>query len=256
MPSGKLDQEGCQQTSGCPKTSVGGQGREEYQQEQTPQGSEEGRSPGQTSPTGSDPQQTPPTSRPTVQEVIWPDLMLDLEYLAGSTSAVVVQIGAMPFDLALGKYDPSLFFSVNLSIEEQLQVGRKIDARTLEWWMGQAVEKNGVPPWFKDPQPVKSSLERLTSFVAEHCDPYDVKVWSHVSCDAVKVGDICEKNSAHLPWLWKNCQHITTLVYLSGVRPPKHTAKDHEAVQDCIRQIDYCCRCYKVLKNLDRTPEF
>jgi hypothetical protein len=173
--------------------------------------------------------------------------MLDLEYLAGSTSAVVVQIGAMPFDIAADKYDPSLFFSVNLSIEEQLHAGRKIDARTLEWWMGQAVEKNAVPPWFKDQQPVKKSLENLTSFLYNHTDPRNLRVFNHVNCDAVKIQDLCTQFHVKFPWMWKHTHHIHTLVMLSGVKPPKHTASDHEAINDCVRQIKYCTECWKAL---------
>jgi hypothetical protein len=175
--------------------------------------------------------------------------MLDLEYLAGSANAVVVQIGAMPFAIRTGEYDPSLFFSVNLSVDEQLRAGRKIDARTLEWWMGQAVEKGAVPPWFKDQRPVRSSLVALTGFLESNTDPRKLRVWSHINCDVVKIGDLCLMVDLPVPFLWKNCEHIHTLVHLSGVKPPKHTASDHEAINDCVRQIRYSSECWKTLDN-------
>jgi hypothetical protein len=81
--------------------------------------------------------------------------MLDLEYLAGFANAVVVQIGPcrLPFARA-NTILPYSFLSTCPWMNNSVR-GRKIDARTLEWWMGQAVEKAALPPWFKDQQPVK-----------------------------------------------------------------------------------------------------
>ena len=180
--------------------------------------------------------------------MLYPDLMLDLEYLAGVPDAIIVQIGAVPFDLTMGNYDPEVVLSLNVSIDEQVRAGRKIDARTLEWWMGQAALK-GVPPWFKDPLPVRKALETLSDFVEDTTDPRKVRVWGHMNCDQSKMGEIFAKNLMKLPWHPKNEHHISTLVYLSGVNPPKHQQSDHEAVNDCIRQVGYCHKCWKALRS-------
>lgn len=61
------------------------------------------------------------------------DIIVDLETLGTTESAVVISIGAVRFDINNLDAEPHTFYRV-LRFDEQENVGRTTDPGTLEWW--------------------------------------------------------------------------------------------------------------------------
>lgn len=100
--------------------------------------------------------------------------MIDCETLGTTSDAVVMSIGAVKFDLHSKKTDDEGFYA-SISIESNLELGRRIAEDTLIWWMGQAKEAQGV---FHEPKvPLCSALKDLTEWLGE--DPGSLHVWSN-----------------------------------------------------------------------------
>ena len=58
-------------------------------------------------------------------------VMIDIETLGASHDSVILQIGAVGFSTA--GMDAGLYADV--SIEDQICMGRKVDGLTLGWWL-------------------------------------------------------------------------------------------------------------------------
>ena len=68
------------------------------------------------------------------------DIMLDIETLATSPDAVVLTFGAIKFD----PFNPSIQMSdgiyFRLDVDEQIDLGRRVDQGTVAWWGTQSAE--------------------------------------------------------------------------------------------------------------------
>ena len=63
-------------------------------------------------------------------------IMYDLETLATTSDAVIMSIGAVKFDLDSDKIDDAGFYA-SVSVESNLDLGRRISEDTLLWWLKQ-----------------------------------------------------------------------------------------------------------------------
>lgn len=65
------------------------------------------------------------------------DLMIDLETLDTSPTAVVLSLGAVVFDPRSNTLGPTFYVEFTNFLEQQTGVGRTISPSTVMWWMGQ-----------------------------------------------------------------------------------------------------------------------
>ena len=63
-------------------------------------------------------------------------IMLDFETFSTISTAAILSIGAVRFDLASGTIDDKGFYS-SISIDSNVEAGRHISESTLLWWMDQ-----------------------------------------------------------------------------------------------------------------------
>lgn len=167
------------------------------------------------------------------------DIMLDTETLGVKPYAVVVQIGAVYFDRYTGELGKEL--SVNISIQDCLNHGLKVDAGALKFWFEQ---KNRS--WLKSPVNLSKGLQMLRDF-------YDKKalVWAHATFDFPLLSCAYDVLGQSLPFPYRKLRDIRTLVDLSNLPYKKNKEGDpktHDANDDCKYQILYCTECFQTLK--------
>jgi len=102
-------------------------------------------------------------------------VMLDLETLATTHEACIIQIAAVRFDLKTGKTGAE--FNVMVNPLDNVENGRVIDPETLKWWNKQNNDvKALLPKAFTEGLPLKEALTKLAKFVAAEKGS---KVWGN-----------------------------------------------------------------------------
>lgn len=73
-----------------------------------------------------------------------PNVMLDLETMSLNPAAAIIAIGAVKFDplaepgTLLDEPGVDNAFRINVDLESAMQMGLRVDAATIEWWMHQS----------------------------------------------------------------------------------------------------------------------
>lgn len=167
------------------------------------------------------------------------DLMVDIETL-GSTRAIaplITQVGACYFDISSG--DIGAKFKWNLSIQEGLDLGFGVDGEAIEFWL-----KQPYYSFLEDRKPIVEVLNGLRTFSFEA-----ERVWAHATFDFPVLINAYKILSLDKPFSFRKMRDIRTLVYLAGVDipPPPGGEKSHDALDDCIYQVNYCTLCSQKL---------
>lgn len=170
--------------------------------------------------------------------------MIDIETLGTTYDAVVTQIGAIYFDRELGIMDNTYGVCLNISLDDCLKNGLKVDAGALKFWW------ENTPSWLDNPIEIGKAVQILNNF----CKPATA-VWSHSTFDIPILANFCTKTGQKkLPFPYRICRDIRTLVDLSKVKldkKEKGDKKTHNALEDCIYQVEYCVKCFQNLKGLN-----
>ena len=160
--------------------------------------------------------------------------MLDIETLG----TVITQIGAVYFDWT-GETGES--FLANINIKSCLDEGLEIRYKELNFWL----ENKNAITWDKNTISITKALEKLTAFCRINKKS---SVWSHYY-DLEIINIACQKLGQKLPFHYSRWKDIRTLVYLAEFKGEKKNInlKTHNALNDCLFQIKYCCKAYSRL---------
>ena len=166
------------------------------------------------------------------------NLMIDLEALGTGHNGLITQIGGCYFDWS-GEIGDTFLYNINL--KSAVAVGMTLDIGAVLFWISQ-VAINGSPSWITDSVPLQQVLNDLVK-IFKQTD----SIWSH-TFDRVLLRDA--GNLCGMPNLipHKKWREINTLVALAGTTKikTKHL-KTHNALDDCLYQIEYCVACYRSL---------
>jgi len=169
------------------------------------------------------------------------NLMVDIESLGTMPNAVITQIGACYFD-----WDGSTgeTFLCNIRVQDCLDKGCEVDAGSLKFWFKQ-IAQNGSPDWLCEPKPFATAMQTFCQFRI-NADT----IWSHTFDQILlqHAGLTCGIKTA-MPY--RKLRDIRTLIELSGLKITKdeiETRKSHNALEDCLYQIEYCVMAHKKLK--------
>jgi hypothetical protein len=165
------------------------------------------------------------------------DLMIDIETLGTGTNSVVTQIGAVYFDRYTGEVGEKL--GVNIQVQDALNLGLVVDAGAIKFWIEQP-----QCTWLKEPVPVSKALQLLRDFYVK-----DTEAWSHATFDFPILANMYYTFGQKFPIPYRKLRDIRTLVDLanSPYNVP-NKPKTHDAVDDCLYQIEYCVYCFNKLK--------
>ena len=166
------------------------------------------------------------------------DVMLDLETLGASPQAVILQIGACYFEPGNGVIGRT--FNENISLENSLANGFKIDAATLKWWLDQswdAIDDVIV----KDGTAAGGVLLDLNFFLHEA-----KTIWCHTTFDAPILMNYYRTLSLTPVFHYKAFRDIRTLLDLVNFKSkdfPADVGTAHTALDDCKYQVAYVSKC-------------
>lgn len=174
-------------------------------------------------------------------------VMIDLETLGTTQDSVILQIGAVVFDLATG--DNFNSFNIHIDIQSCLDKGLKIDADTLKWWMTQ--DRYAIYEVFKCPEEtsLEVALNRFAYFLSTVKAP--IIPWGNGSSfDLGILSTAFKKCGITLPWNFWNERDVRTLLMFDDSVKQKVPFKGtkHNAIDDCLHQIAMCHDVYKRIK--------
>lgn len=168
------------------------------------------------------------------------NLMVDIEALGTGQDGVITQIGACYFDWEGNISDT---FIKNISLASAVELGLKIDAQTVKWWL----EQEKPTTWLDNAEPITKVLSEFKQFCKN-----SKHIWSHSTFDFVMLQNAYRLMGDRKGIGYRSARDIRTLVYLSGVekvnKEEMKTKKTHNALDDCFYQVEYCTYCYKLLK--------
>ena len=171
------------------------------------------------------------------------DVMIDLETLGTTADAVILSIGAVKFNLESGDIDDKAFYA-SVSVESNLDMGRRISESTLNWWFDQTPEARQV---FREPkQTLENSLRELIDWF-EHDQR---RVWSNgADFDLPMLAHAFTQLGLTIPWQFWNSRCVRTyraLPAASSVPKPENKLA-HNALHDAIAQAKHVQAIYAAM---------
>lgn len=160
-------------------------------------------------------------------------VMLDLETLGTTADAVIMSIGAVRFDLDGDSLDDEAFYA-SVSIDSNLEQGRRVDENTLIWWLGQPAAQTV----FHEPkQSLEAALDALTAWFGEDAD--QLHTWSNgADFDLPMLAHAYRSFGWDAPWKFWNNRCFRTFKNLPGAHktPRIEQGMKHNALDDAIYQ--------------------
>lgn len=172
-------------------------------------------------------------------------IMLDLETLDTSASAVVLSIGAVKFEKDEPGWLGEKFYMV-LETEDQLFRGRSTSESTIRWWQNQSESARAIFEVEKTPADV--ALDKLFDFMGL---PGDCKVWGNgAAFDNVILTNLFATYGLEAPWNFWDDRCFRTLKAEFGhlTSKPKFVGTEHHALDDAVHQAKWCQAIYQGLK--------
>jgi hypothetical protein len=158
------------------------------------------------------------------------NIMVDLETLGKGSDAVIVAIGAVAFDeTGLG----STFYT-NVDPQSCVDVGMKIDAGTVMWWMGQsdaarkALATKG--------RLITDALNDFAEFIG-NCAGAQAEVWGNgATFDNVILANAYTLAGVGRPWGYRNDRCYRTMHAMYPKIVTENVGTAHNALDDAIYQ--------------------
>lgn len=158
--------------------------------------------------------------------------MIDLETLGTAADAVILSIGAVKFDLHSDAIDEEGFYG-SVSIDSNLDAGRRVNEDTLLWWLKQPAAAQGV--FHEAKLPLEQTLVDLSDWLGGD----DWIVWAKgPSFDIAMLEHAYKQFGMSPPWKFWNSRCVRTYMDLPGAKGIR--AEDlgvkHNALSDAYQQ--------------------
>jgi len=174
-------------------------------------------------------------------------LMLDLETGGTGPNSVVTQCAIIAFDLT----DPEnrlRTIDEYLPIQPQIELGRRIDADTMFWWMDQEdaaknrLRMSGGNDMVELEALTRGIVRKFNQITQDNSIPYEL--WCRgPHFDVTILSTLLVDCGQEIPWRYDTPRDLRTLMALAGLSTSevsKSGLTPHVAVDDCKFQI----RCY------------
>ena len=186
------------------------------------------------------------------------DIMVDIETLANSSNSAITQIGAVVFDRYSGKIIDK--FKINVDAQSCIDLGMEMNVDTIEWWMTQS--KEARESILEKPRLlIDKALTDFVDFIMKNWNiiydkenilfnPMDVNIWCHATFDEPNLENAFRKSKIPIPWHYRSIRDLRTLVDLANyeINYDNNLGVAHDALSDCIFQIEYTVECINKLK--------
>ena len=172
---------------------------------------------------------------------MYSDLLIDIETLATTPEATILTIGAQGFDPFSDKLTDATYYK-RLILDSQPT--RDINDNTVEWWskQGEAAQEEAFGEG-DDRVDIKIALEELSKLAFKH-----KRVWANgILFDYGILENAMRQYSVNVPWqFWNVCDARTVYKMVPGLGSAGQT-NDHNALADCVNQIDMLQQAFKTL---------
>jgi hypothetical protein len=161
------------------------------------------------------------------------DIMLDIETLATSPDAVVLTFGAIKFD----PFNPSIQMSdgiyFRINVDEQIDLGRRVDEGTVAWWGTQSAEVREEALGETDRASLEDFTKALNKFVVGA-----TRIWAQGPVfDIVILENLYRQIGKPAPWQYYSIRDSRTLLKALG-DDRKGGALLHNALADAVSQAE------------------
>ena len=167
------------------------------------------------------------------------DLMIDLETLDTSPTAVVLSLGAVAFDPRSNTLGPTFYVEFTNFLEQQTGVGRTISPSTVMWWVGQDTAAKEVFQKKETSNERCSPLWGLNAFNDYVAASGAKKVWAKdPDFDVVILRSLYQTNAPDLPFPFKYTAGRSVRTIEDMPFAPLRNAPPvaHNALEDAIAQ--------------------
>ena len=161
------------------------------------------------------------------------DIMLDIETLATSPDAVVLTFGAIKFD----PFNPSIQMSdgiyFRINVDEQIDLGRRVDEGTVAWWGTQSAEVREEALGETDRVSLEDFTKALNKFVVGA-----TRIWAQGPVfDIVILENLYRQIGKPAPWQYYSIRDSRTLLKALGDDRKGGTLL-HNALADAVSQAE------------------
>lgn len=173
------------------------------------------------------------------------NIMIDIETLGVSSSAVIQSIAAVSFDVQSGDIGEYAF--LQMSIQSCLDFGLKVDGDTIKFWLNQP--KETIDSVFKSDKEylLDCGLHWLNLFFSSH-NKTTVKVWANSPQFDLAIlknsYSVCKMSPL---WDRRNERDVRTIVerFPEVKDEVEFCGLKHNPVDDCMYQIELLSRAYQ-----------
>ena len=159
------------------------------------------------------------------------DCMLDLETLSTAVDGVILTIGCVKFD-PYSLQEPHSPMYERIDVDEQTEMGRRIDDATLEWWGKQSPEAFEEAMSEEDRVPVRTVLNALNKYLVG----VD-KIWAQgVMFDIGMLENMYRQCEMPVPWNFWQIRDSRTIMDLGDDSAKTSNANAHNALADAFSQ--------------------
>ena len=180
-------------------------------------------------------------------------IMLDLETLDTTSSAVVISIGAVAFDPHTNALGDRFYVEMTEDTAAQQARGRTISGDTVRWWMQQSEAARRVFSESIDGVDRVSTIKALSlfdHFVAAN-GGRDVELWGNgADFDNIILGTLYDSFGLRKPWSYSRNRCYRTMKNL-GIGPRRPLVREgthHNALDDAITQAVHLQEIFACLK--------
>lgn len=161
-------------------------------------------------------------------------IMIDLETLGTRADSVILSLGAVKFDLDSDKIDDKGFYA-SISIDSNLDLGRRIQEDTLLWWFKQDIAAQTV--FHEEKTTLAQALEDFSDWVGTD----DYEVWSNgADFDLPMVAHAYAQIQMETPWKFWASNCFRTYKKLPGAKAlasaVPFAGTKHNALADAFHQ--------------------
>lgn len=164
-------------------------------------------------------------------------VMLDLETLDTSPTAVVTAVGAVVFDPYSERVGQT-FYRVTNDWSDQQRRGRTISGDTVRWWLEQSHEAQEAltKPAAKASISTQGLLQEFTEFLENTGG--DILVWGNgADFDNVILGGLFASYGRQRPWSYRNNRCFRTAMALYPGVTVVRQGTHHNALDDALTQV-------------------
>ena len=192
------------------------------------------------------------------------EVMVDIETLDTTSSALVCSIGAVRVDPEIGKVrlgQVDQFYCV-LDWQDQVDRQRTISPHTVSWWLKQseaarkAICAADRTDYGRNKKNNLSELEAFRGFVGTS------PIWANgADFDLVILQSLYKSYADLIPFAWSfrnhRCYRTLKAIWHKDITFPQDRGTAHNALDDAIYQAEVLCRLYKAagLQQAPASPE-